>query len=165
MKHIDFIRNSNKLSDIARYPTVYRIKHETVAEHLAQTAIIVLALHEEYEFDLCKALAMAVLHDIPETEINDSPHTVKKAHPDLAKALKDAEMKVIETYPTKIRSTLMSYHLDSSIEHDIVELADAMSCYIYSESEVNLGNQYMKRVMIESKERIDLLEKHLKEAK
>ena len=130
-----------KLNNIIRYANVSRISSESVAVHMYHVSAIVLQLFTEYDFNLEKALVMALSHDIPETEIDDISHATKMKNPAIAIALKDAERELIKKYPPFMRDAISEFEVGQTIEAIIVQIADADQCAQYSWHEIhNLGN-------------------------
>lgn len=156
-----FLSDIYRLAYIVRYSNIPKIRSENVAEHSFFVSTIVLDLYERYSFDAGKALLAAMSHDIPEYELNDCPHIIKKKYPSIAKAFKECEAKVYDTLPTKIKEGLDIYYSDT-VEGKIVHLADVIQCKQYAESEIKLGNTgYMTKVYMDSCNRIKVLEKGL----
>ena len=142
-KVLDFSRTVYPLKCLTRYNTRHRIKDESVAEHLAFVTLIVLDLHRYYKFNLQRAMVMAITHDLPELEVSDVPYTIKRNHPGIGKAIKEAEVKVwVDKFPdwSDINFELMEGH---TIESIMVEFADAISCYQYATNEMAIGNKSM----------------------
>jgi len=130
-----------KLNNIIRYANVSRISYENVAIHSYHVACIVMQLYLEYDFDLEKALIMALSHDIPETEIDDISHATKSKFPAVAAALKDAEVCVVNKYPNFMKEAIEDFVKGKSVEAIIVQIADADQCTQYTEYEIkHLGN-------------------------
>lgn len=165
MKHLDYAKKLNRLSDTYRYPTVVRINKESVAEHSYHTAMLVLLLSEEYAFNVALALPMALVHDVTEIDITDVPHPVKHRFPQIRDALYTAELELSRELPISVKRPFQFLALDvddeDNVEQMIVHFADALSCLIYSDSEVKLGNSYMQRVYDESVIRIQQFEERL----
>jgi len=161
---MSFIRDVYRLKCIVRYSNIPRIKDETVAEHGFFVAAIVMELHSRYEFDLGLALKMAIAHDIPEMELNDCPHIIKKKYPAIKAAYNECEKQVASTLPAAVREGVEGYDSQSSIEASIVHLADIIQCIQYSGMEVQLGNRgYMEKVYKESLDREQQLIKEIKQ--
>jgi 5'-deoxynucleotidase YfbR-like HD superfamily hydrolase len=100
-----------------------------------------MQLYLEYDFDLEKALIMALSHDIPETEIDDISHATKSKFPAVAAALKDAEVCVVNKYPNFMKEAIEDFVKGKSVEAIIVQIADADQCTQYTEYEIkHLGN-------------------------
>lgn len=145
---LDFSRSVDKLRNIVRYATAPRNARETVAEHSFFVASYVLKLYEYYEFDLKKALPLALLHDYSEVYISDVPHPIKKKNPELEKALELAEDKVNREHLSDTYADwLHEFNDGSSVEGLVCDLGDVMSVVTYAKYEMDLGNKaYMKQV-------------------
>ncbi len=158
----EFYDEAYSLAHIIRYSMKPVLRQESVAEHSYFVALGVILLHEVYHFDLSLALLSAVAHDIPEMEISDVNHLVKKRFPSLASAIKDAELSIIETLPATLRTGANIYE-NGSTEAKIVHLADAMQCMQYSSNEMKMGNTgYMEEVYQNSSRRAEALHEDLK---
>lgn len=165
MTHIEYAKKLNRLSDTYRYPTVMRLNKESVAEHSYHTSMMVMLLEEDYKFDVPTAVMMALSHDVVEIDLTDIPHPVKKRFPHIADSMVDAEIVLSDDLPGLVKRVVRTFLYNDSVEHQIVHFADAMSCLVYSESEVKLGNTYMQRVYDESVVRIEQLSKELEQWK
>jgi len=146
-----------KLRDLIRYNNSIRIKDESVAEHSAFVTLIVLELRRYYEFNLKKALIMAITHDLPEVYVSDVQHNVSKMFPKIKEAITDAEKIVWEKYFGKDLGKLNDeFNTGETTEGLIVQLADIISCIQYSQSEIKLGNEgYMREVYEGSVKRME----------
>lgn len=152
----DYMINIDKLRNLVRYQNAPRVSEETVAEHSFFVAAYVLKLHNYYNFDLKKALSIAILHDYAEVFISDIPHPIKKQFPIIEDCLKEAENKIIKEHISDDFSNWLSeFNNINTAEGCIVSLADILSVISYSKYEIELGNsKYMK----------DVLEKAIKRA-
>ena len=165
----DFIKSIDKLRNIIRYQTAPRNKSESVAEHSFFVASYVLKLYEYYEFDLQKALSLALLHDYSEVYISDVPHPIKAQNPELNKALEDAEDKVNrQRLSDTVADWLQEFNNKSSVEGKICALADILSVVTYSKYEADLGNKdYMLQVYNGVKKRyvncVNMLKENLRD--
>jgi len=135
------------LKHIIRYNNIPKIVQESVAEHSFFVTSIVLKLYEEYEFDIEKALIMAITHDYVEIFISDVPRNVKNKYPLLRDTLKTVEQQAwIDLFPQFAKYN-QEFEEKKSRESLIVKLADSLSIVQYSLVEVKLGNiDYMKKV-------------------
>lgn len=150
-----------RLAYIVRYSNVPRVKDESVAEHSFFVAAIVMKLHSKYDFDLGRALQMAIAHDMPESETNDISWAIKQRYPKIKEVLAEAEDDFANSMPCSVQVGLVEYSR-CTIESDIVKLADAMQCLQYANHEVLLGNRgYMLSVVDSSTKRIAQLEEEL----
>jgi len=142
------------LDYIVRYSNVPRIKDETVASHSFFVAVEVYKLYKEFDFDINKAIHIALTHDFPECYIDDVNHKIKESYPKVAKALKEAESEIIKGFPEFIQHFIFEYEGKFTNESLIVHLADIIQCKTYSYNEIKLGNKgYMQKVYNESTQR------------
>jgi 5'-deoxynucleotidase YfbR-like HD superfamily hydrolase len=149
------IQDLYKLSYITRYSNVERIKDESVAEHSYFVSIEIMDLYQKFDFDLGRALQMAITHDIPEVFTDDVNHLIKKKYPQLAIELKKAEQEEIKQLPEYIQRSINEYEDQNSFEAIICHVADAKQCIQYSTNEINRGNaQYMCWVKESSQNRV-----------
>lgn len=149
-----------RLKYVIRYSNVPRVKDESVAEHGFFVAVLVMELHSTYDFDLGRALQMAIAHDIPEMELNDCPHVIKRKYPAIGRAYDLCEAEVMQTLPPAVRDGAMGYDNESedTVEGLVVHLADVLQCRQYSKMEMQLGNKgRMAEIHSESVARISRL--------
>jgi 5'-deoxynucleotidase YfbR-like HD superfamily hydrolase len=160
----DFYSQIYNLSHIQRYSTIPRIKSESVAEHSFFVAALVIRLHKDYEFDLGRAVTMAVMHDWTESWIDDITVPTKKEFPALAEAISQAEAEVAaREFPQPILEIWEEHKECMTVESKIVHLADILQCMQYSKGEVRLGNNgYMQKVYDETIQRSTKLFSELK---
>jgi 5'-deoxynucleotidase YfbR-like HD superfamily hydrolase len=159
-----FYEDISVLAHIPRYSNVPRITSESVAEHSFFVAALVVKLHEEYTFNLERALTMAVVHDWGEVGAGDITVATKRRSYALSQAAHQVEEDTVATMlsPDKIE-IWFEYEEQSTVESRIVKLADIMQCIQYATMEVRLGNEgYMRKVLNESIERRDNLLELLK---
>tara|TARA_R110002020_G_scaffold392352_2_gene602624 strand:+ start:1484 stop:2029 length:546 start_codon:yes stop_codon:yes gene_type:complete len=128
------------LKNIIRYNNVEKINTESVAEHSFFVMSIVNEMHNFYDFDLGKALQMALVHDYPEIYIDDIAHPIKKQFPKVAKALHEAELEVIGRFSENVQESFIEYEDKDTVEALVVSFADMYSVCMYSHSEKRLGN-------------------------
>lgn len=148
-------RKMYKLKNLIRYNNIQKIKDENVLEHTAMVSLIVMDLANIYKFDSNKAIRLALVHDLCEIHLSDIPYTVKQKFPEIKKAIKKEELSVLSEFSAEINDLLLESSLDNSIETKIVKFADIISCEIYANTEVQLGNVgYMKGVLDNSTKRI-----------
>jgi len=161
MTHEEFYEKIYRLAYIVRYSNVPRVKDESVAEHSFFVAAITMKLHEKYEFDIGKALQIAVAHDIPESETNDISWAIKQRYPAIRNMLDIAEKELAMRMPKTVQEGILGFAGDS-VEAMFVKMADAMQCHQYAIHEVSLGNQgYMLSVLAGSAERVRVFEEEL----
>ena len=162
----EFYDKITKLNYIIRYSNTPRIKDETVAVHSFMVAAIILKLHEEYNFNLERALMLAICHDIPEFETNDICHVTKQRYPEIREVLKIAEIEALRDLPKSIKSAFQEYSDGETTESKIAHLADIIQCQQYASNEVKLGNLgHMEEIIERAKERIKIMQYKLQGAK
>jgi 5'-deoxynucleotidase YfbR-like HD superfamily hydrolase len=127
---------------------VPRIKEESIAEHSFFVASLVVKLHDEYEFNLGKALEMAIVHDWTESYTDDITVATKTLFPELAAIVSEIELKVASaTMSPSVFDTWSEYKKQSCVESKIVKYADTLQVMQYSANEISLGNScYMRDV-------------------
>lgn len=137
------------LSRLKRWQNLPTVQQESVAEHTAQVALIVLKLSDYLAFDVGKALKIAVLHDLAEVDLTDLPHNVTRRFPKLAQAKREAETEVIA-------EKLPDYQLlltEQSLEAKVVKLADTIQVCQFAKSELDLcQSRAMATVLAEATE-------------
>ena len=158
-----FAKSIDKLRFITRYATAPRSSRESVAEHSYYVAAYVLKLAQYYNFDVTKALALALMHDYSEAYISDVPHPIKAQ--DLAIALEKAEEKVVKGHLSDMMAEILGeFNALSGPEGLVCVLADVMSVVSYAKYEMELGNSsYMKQVYEKTKPRYESILKQLSE--
>jgi 5'-deoxynucleotidase YfbR-like HD superfamily hydrolase len=166
---IDEILNNAKmmynLKNLVRYNHTAKIKDENVLEHSAIVSMIVFDLGHYYKFDVDKAVKMALVHDISEQFTTDICHDVKQNFPKIKEAVKQAEIDCISNFSSNISEMLLALQ-EKTVETKIVEFADIISCSLYAQSEVILGNSgKIKKILNETNERIIEITNELEEYK
>jgi 5'-deoxynucleotidase YfbR-like HD superfamily hydrolase len=136
---LKFFARAYTLEHTHRYSMTPTIKKESVASHCFFVALGVRLMHTVFDFNLEKALCMAISHDMTEIEISDVNHAVKKRYPVLAKAIRQVEQQASESFPQVISEDLVNYS-SHSVEAMVVHLADALQVWQYTQSEIDLGN-------------------------
>lgn len=157
-----FAASIDRLRFIIRYATAPHSSKESVAEHSYYVAAYVLKLAHYYDFDVEKALILALLHDYAEAYISDVPHPIKKQNPALEEALEAAEKKVlIDHLSSDFADLIEEFNHGTSPEGLICQLADVMSVVSYAKYEMELGNSsYMRQVYEKTQPRyIELIAK------
>jgi len=159
----DFVDNIYTLKALTRYNNKFKIISESVAEHSFFVAVLVLKMHDDYKFNLEKALKMGLIHDIPELHLSDVTHDVKRNFPKLAKEVTNAEYIIMrDKYPNWYES-FKEFEDQNSVEALVVKMADNLSCVQYATAEMELGNKgYMKDVTQSAGRRVMECERKLK---
>jgi len=154
-----------KLKNIIRYNHRTRLKDESVAEHSFFTTLIALKLCVEFELDNNAMLACvlkSLLHDMPETELNDITYDVKLAL-NLYPLLKVYEDEYYEKHFPEFAQLMKNEN--ENIINLIVKYADALSVLQYSYNEIELGNRTFETIKNETIERLEVLEQKLNKFK
>jgi putative hydrolase of HD superfamily len=140
--------NVNNLRNLTRYQAAPRVSSESVAEHSFFVAAYVLKLYDYYDFNLEKALRMALLHDFNEVFVSDVPFPIKSKYKALNKELEKAEYEVnCEHISKEFANEMKEFNEMTSAEGIIVEVGDVLSVVSYSKHEIELGNSsYMRDV-------------------
>ena len=149
----------------AFYALVFRQKHiqrwglmrnavpETLAEHSSECAILTHALatigNRIYgrDYDVGKAVTMALFHDVPEVFTGDMPTPVKYANADIreqfAKIEEQSTKGLIAKLPAELRGEYEDIFaaIDGDKElHDLIKAADRLCAFIKCELELRYGN-------------------------
>lgn len=136
----DFFMRSYSLEYTKRYSMKPVVHQESVATHSYFVALGVLMMSNDYEFDVGLAVKIALCHDLAEMEISDVNHLVKKNFPGVAIALKLAEDEIVMNFPDQVKEYCHLYHGDTP-EALVVHYCDALQCYQYAMTEINMGNR------------------------
>lgn len=138
-----------KLKNLNRYNNKNHIFKENVAEHSFFVSLISLELCNLFDVSddiRLKCLTKAILHDMPEIELNDITHDVK-VRLDLYKMLKTYEDKYYkENFPKQFE--LMSTSDD--VVDLIVDLSDILSVKQFIDKEISVGNSSPDIINIKS---------------
>ena len=146
-----FSRDIDVLRSLIRYQNCNRLVNESVAEHSFYVASFVVKLREYYDFNLERALKMALIHDIPESRISDVPHNIKTANPKLSAALEEAENKELNDmfYPEGV-TLVADFNGTVSPEGKVCALADVLSVVLYANDEIKCGNKVFNYIAIKA---------------
>lgn len=145
------------LKNVVRYSTRTKINKESVAEHSFYVALFAVIICDRLNLghdEIRRCLTKAILHDMPESELNDITHDVKvKLH--LYEYLEKYENEYFEKNFPK-HAALMK-RKDETIESVIVDIADVLSVKQYTLNELRLGNQSseINEIYIDACTRID----------
>lgn len=153
-----------KLKNIVRYNTQPKLTRESVAEHSFYVALIALKICDKLNIsDDLKLLAIekALLHDLPEIQMNDITHDAK-IKLKLEDIIRTFELNYYkENYPNYY--DLMKNEND--LVSDIVLLSDILSVKQFSLFETLLGNtsSEIKQIENDTDERITKITEQLYE--
>ena len=161
---MNYLQDIYRLAYIKRYSNIPKLHEESVAEHGFFVAAIVMQLHEEYRFDLGRAICIATAHDMAEMELNDAPWIIKQKYPAIKKAFEECEAEVLKQMPIAVRKAAQEFEEAEIVEAKVVILADAMQCLQFATEELKTGNEgYMREVYNNSVKRIVELQEELEE--
>ena len=156
-----------KLKNIIRYNNKLTITKESVAEHSFYVALISLKICDiinapnEVQY---RCIVKALLHDMPEIELNDITHDVKE---------KLNLRSFLEKYELEYISKNFSEHKylfedKEQIVDLVVDLADILSVKQYALTELSIGNKtdVFDKILKETEEReINTISKLIKSIK
>lgn len=153
--------NLYRLNSITRYNNSCRLKNESVAAHSFYVAIFTLLLADMYKLstkDKLDAITMALLHDLPEIEINDITHDTK-VKLGLYKMLEEYEDEFYNKNFPEYRELMLS----KGKSKKIMDLADILSVKQYALNELQLGNksERIQQIIADTEVRINELIKEL----
>ena len=136
-----YLNETYKLKNIIRYNSRTTFTKESVAEHSYYVTLFALKIMDDYNFQNSefreKVLIKALLHDLPEIELNDITHDVK-VKLGLYDYFKTYEEEYFKKNYNKY-STLMNKCDDKKIDL-IVHLADIYSVIQFCNRELQLCN-------------------------
>ena len=152
----DYLVDVYRLKNVIRYNTRNIIKEESVAEHSFYVALFALKICDNYNVDeqtRSKAIIKALLHDMPEIELNDITHNVKEKL-NLRPFLKKYEDEYFDENYHQYASLMKNADKKTDA---IVLLADTMSVYQYALNEILLGNKSddINEILNESQKRLN----------
>lgn len=135
-----YLSDVYKLKNLIRYNTRTRLKDESVAEHSFFVSLFTLELCKKYkinEYLTAQCCIKAILHDLPEIELNDITHDVKEKL-NLRRVLKPYEDEYYKTHYCQYSDLMIN---GTELINAIVDLADAYSVKQYTQHELVLGNR------------------------
>lgn len=120
---------------VTRYHTVPSIKTQTLAAHQWGVAMIVCRICPPESPELKLRLVEAALtHDLHEIETGDIPYTYKQGNDDLLDVLERQERHFNQLYGLPGASKF------THKEEQILKWADMLELVLWSQEEINLGN-------------------------
>jgi 5'-deoxynucleotidase YfbR-like HD superfamily hydrolase len=158
------------LSSQIRYNNRIRLKDEDLAQHSYYVAYNIMSIGHDFNIKqevIEKAVCRAIIHDLDEQFTSDIPHDCKVEFPEL----KQMVSKIGLDYIKKRADFATKYFEDYSTKEDLanllVDTGDAISVLQYVNRERLLGNitKEMKLIYIDTKKRLNILFKKLKNYK
>lgn len=151
------LRELYRLNSMVRYNTWQKVNTETVASHSyfvsIFTKMICDGLGVDPEIKLA-ALEFALVHDAPESLMNDITYDAKKLIPGINELLERFEKKYLSQH---FPETTMTAFGEESLAKLIVKLADIYSVVQYCDNEVLLGNSRFEKLLDDSMNRANEL--------
>lgn len=152
---LDFAEKIYPLQSIVRYNNLQKVRSESVIEHIGFVSMITLELNKYFDFNLGKALSMALCHDKAEIYVTDVPHNVKQRFPKLNELIKECEHDAALLFDKQTAELISEYDEGYTLESKMVKIADIISCIQYSSNEIKFGhNDNMQKVYDESMTRL-----------
>lgn len=142
------LRKVYQLKNIVRYNNRERIKDESVAEHSFYVALITLMICDKLNLSkqiTSDSVIKAILHDMPETELNDITYDVKEKL-NLRPLLKTYEDAYFQNNFNSFSELMTSNTRD--ISDVVVKIADTLSVRQYCTNEKSLGNMNTEIIAI-----------------
>lgn len=148
----NFFALTSRMKYITRWGLMRNTRKENIAEHSLEVAIIAHLLCEIKNkrfggnVDACKAIKLALYHDVPEIITGDLPTPVKYYSPVISEAYKDVEKaateKLLLGIPEDLRDSYKEIFDDESDPEirAIVKAADKISALIKCIEERQTGN-------------------------
>lgn len=155
--NLENMRSLYRLNHMLRYNTWPRVNNETVAAHSFYVVLFTMMLCDSLEVSdhiKLEALNIAIVHDLPETIMNDVTYDAKKQIEGLSELLEVFEKKyIMVNFPEKYYAMFESKEPAHEIARLIVKLADVYSVIQYCDNEVQLGNRPFIELFDDSLER------------
>ncbi len=139
-----------RMKDINRWGLMYNTKHETLAEHSMQCALIAHALAEigvrkfQKTYSAERICTAALLHDMSEILTGDLPTPVKYHNDEIRSAYKKieaaAEEKLLASLEEELQDDYRALCNLPKEERDVVKAADKLCAYIKCLQEESRGN-------------------------
>lgn len=151
-----------QLKNVIRYNNRLRLKDESVAEHSFFTTLIALKLCEKLNLSdelTNKCVIKALLHDMPETKLNDITYDVKSLL-NIRPILQKYEHSYYDNYFERF-ADLMKNDDENNIINLVVKFADILSVLQYACNEISLGNNTFLQIKICAEKRLNDVYKQL----
>jgi len=130
-----FLKECEKLKSVERIPLLSQeYRRENDAEHSWHLAVMVLAFEKEIglKFDVCKALKLAAVHDLPEAYVGDCWPANEREKKEKKEREEKGAQKIFGHLPSDLRDEFTAlwreYDEGRTVEAKIVKALDKI-CY------------------------------------
>ena len=150
MDILQFIKIANRLKGIKRRgwsKIDVKMDAESVADHSYQTALITMLFADLKGYDACKAVRLALLHDLAEAIVGDyMPEEIDEAekHREESNAMERLLLLLPEELRDRYKELWYEYIGNSSKEADLVHQIDKFEMIIQADVYKDKGYQYDK---------------------
>lgn len=162
---IESVRSLYRLSHMSRYNTWPRIRNESVAAHSFYVTLFTMMICDELEVSAdirMKAIDIAIVHDLPETIMNDMTYDAKQKIQGLSELLENFEKQyMLENFPKQSPLVFSESNRDILLARAIAKLADVYSVIQYCDNEVQLGNTPFNSLLDEARDRVSEMVKSI----
>lgn len=159
--------NVSRLNCIVRFNTRHKLHTETVAAHSFYVAYFTMRICDVLKLKhTVKLLAIdaALMHDVPESKINDITYDCKKMITGLSDMLNKYESEIIGNISFDSQRVLFDpCTLAEKLAKAIVIYADILSVKMYAKIEVESGNKLFIGILKDTEERLEKAEATLEE--
>lgn len=157
MENISRFILDRSAAHIKRYHTTPMSTQESVAEHSHFVAMITRIICHELEgaaqpVDTLRAVDLAMIHDYEEAISGDIISTFKHSDPELTGLLERLTDKTIDEVFENLPVDLGRYYIElwrthnTTIEGEIVAVADKLAGLAFTQEQLRMGNQYMEPI-------------------
>lgn len=141
-----------------RYNNRNRIHNEDLAQHSFIVAYNILKICFDYKIpnDIAhNAVAMAIVHDMPEMFTADIPHNCKVNYPELQSMLSEIEKTYIHSEIPEVETLFLQYtKIEECVKCELpvllVHIGDAISVLQYVNREIDHGNNASEMCIIKN---------------
>ena len=140
-------------------------EHHFFVARMCMTIVRALRHYEITNPDLELVLETALIHDEVEKRTGDVPGSTKRRYPEFRKMVEKLENELVQEIWDHLPGGLDQYYADlvvafnrqQTIESQIVKYADKLDAYLFSRTEVAMGNSLMSPVLQEIENELEKL--------
>ena len=141
-------------------------EHHFFVARMCMTIIRALRHYEITDPDLEVVLETALIHDEVEKRTGDVPGSAKRRYPEFRKMVEKLEDELVQEIWDHLPGGLDQYYADlvvvfnqqQTIESQIVKYADKLDAYLFSRTEVAMGNSLMSPVLQEIEKELEKMD-------